>query len=1499
MCKKHLRINRAMSLFAILFAISFQIVSVNSLSAQAVACNKDVQVSLDGITCDAVITPDMILEGSWPDYSLFTVDIEGVAGNVVSQKGDYTVTVTYTPTGNSCWGDIHVEDKIAPVITGTTSEVACAPFNFDTDFAPGTTVSLDFADPLCRDLASYFVPGPLPATGFVVLDYTVINFNIPVSGSYSFAPQALAGCNYVFNIYPQGEFDPLNPCSTDMLLGFGGLSTINGLSLTAGACLDQGNYELVICSLDPSCADMITRTCNPTCNDLEALLDGDMYTGQPLVSECHDYDCSYTDVTVGSSCGGLEVTRTWICIDECDNTSAPYNEVFTLDPVDINDVLAPDATVSTSCGVDSDPQSIYDYLVDNGYSEIKATTSAWPTYYGKPITDPTFCNLAATYSDQVIPSCGVGCSGNEKVFRTWTIYDWCDTSVTPVVFMQIIKASDDEAPTAIFNTSVFQYSVDPWGCAASFALPVPDILHDNCDSDITYTVHGPAGVLITGNNAVNVPVGSHTFTYDVSDCCGNINSVDITVNIVDQTPPNAVATQNIVVSLTYGGVDGGLAKLFNTSVDNGSHDGCTPVTLEIRRDTDNCGIPGNKTFNAGNHPNDGNNNPNSANYDTDNGEFVKFCCEDIYGSSGVDEDGDGINDYAIIKVWLRVWDDNGNYNETWTDVRVEDKLAPAIVCPADVVIDCDDDPTNLTLTGTASAYNACDNAQVTYTDANNINNCNYGFINRKWSVVGSSNVFCVQTIQILPGDPFDGDDIVWPSDMDTDCTDLGFTGIPTYSSGACDMVAYSMESDTFLFESGACLKILNRFQVVDWCQYDPNNPDQDNDGVDDGIWYHTQTIKVNDSEKPVMTCTDAMFEVNDHLDADNDGVICEARGVMLTQTAMDNGNCASDWLKWEVDIDLWGDGTVDYTYSSNLPSNNPFYLAPTSNGGEVKVTLTDIAGSMNNHTALWKVTDGCGNITSCTQNFMVVDKKAPSPYCVNISTALMENGTVDLWAIDFDLGATDNCTDQDDLRFTFSSVPPSSDPNYIPSLSSSSHTFDCDDIPGTPGDQIPLNVYVWDEKDNFAFCTVYLTLIDNNNSCGTGTLVAPIGGRVSTEDGQDIEDVNVELHTDGLIGFPLNQMTNITGNYAFYNNPMYLNYDIQGNKVDDYMNGVSTLDLVLMQKHMLGVQYLDSPYKVIASDINGDSNVSALDLIELRKLILGIYTELPSNDSWRFVDAVQTWSNNLSPFPFTEVLEVLPLNNPMMAEDFIGVKIGDVNNTAAVNFTENTSNRSNGAIELIVKDQTITAGEKVSVDFTAEDFDQVVGLQFTLTSNSMQLSSAKSGKMQIAESNYAVHTYNVAVSLDNINGVSAASNEVLFTLEFVAQRSGSLSEAISITDAIVSSEIYTNNGNDIADINLTFRNEGELVESGFELFQNEPNPFVNTTRIGFNLGTAGQATINIYDVTGKVLRTITRDFNKGYNQVEVAKSDLEMSGILYYQLESGAFSATKKMIIIE
>jgi len=58
--------------------------------------------------------------------------------------------------------------------------------------------------------------------------------------------------------------------------------------------------------------------------------------------------------------------------------------------------------------------------------------------------------------------------------------------------------------------------------------------------------------------------------------------------------------------------------------------------------------------------------------------------------------------------------------------------------------------------------------------------------------------------------------------------------------------------------------------------------------------------------------------------------------------------------------------------------------------------------------------------------------------------------------------------------------------------------------------------------------------------------------------------------------------------------------------------GVSTIDLVKIQRHILGLKKFTDPCSVWAADVTGDNKINGSDLIELRKFILGVTTALPS-----------------------------------------------------------------------------------------------------------------------------------------------------------------------------------------------------------------------------------------------------------------------------------------------
>jgi len=1272
--------------------------------------------------------------------------------------------------------------------------------------------------------------------------------------------------------------------------------------------------------------------CQFVCTDLGAIQNGTLAVPTPTVEEnCGSFTTRVTDNLVDLGCNGRVLQRTYTYTDEAGNVSTSCTAYYRLRNASLSDITAPNPDVQLTCGANTSPAAIVTFFTPT-IGLAAAQVNAFPTINGTPITQGGVCNILASFTDTDLVVCGATCN-SRKVLRTWIVIDWCTSQTTN--FIQVIKATDEIPP--VVDADDITASVDPWGCVSNIMFPLPRILTDNCDANPTYRVRGPVGVQIIFHVAtqrfiaIDVPKGVHEFIYEGVDCCDNIGRDTITVTVSDRTAPVAIAKQNVVVSLTHG-VDGsGIAKVFAPSIDNGSHDGCTNVKLEVRRDTDLCDIRGNATYNADGHPQDGNSNPNSPGFDPDNGAFVSFCCADIDQVDPVTGVG-----FGLVKVWLRVWDDGDmdgifgsagdNYNETWAQVRVENKLAPKIVCPANITIDCDRDPEDTTITGVATAAATCGTATVTFVDTPNLNACGIGTISRRWSIVGNPAIFCIQTITIRPSTPFNGSTIVYPADVTTDCRNIT-TYQPTWVSGPCDIVGYSVKADTFKFEDGACFKILNHYTVVDWCQYDPNVSQTV------GIWKGTQIVKVIDQTKPVVACRDTMFAVNDDIDADGDNNKCEVRNITLTASATDQGDCQAGWLKWSVFVDLNADGIDDYEYSSFLPTgDNAFndsnlngvpdiYLAPTSSGQSISIRIpVDVAGPMSNHKVSYKVTDGCGNFGNCTSTFMVVDKKKPTPYCISLSSALMHNGMVELWAKDFDLGSFDNCTAQENLLFTFYNEQPiltrinethffkgigqaatqaeydaGQAQKWIPATKSSGKVFTCANLPITN-----VQMTVWDEKLNFEFCMVTLSLLDNQNACGPGGN-GTIGGTISSPNNNDktLDGSGVSL-VGNLPELSRNSLTGANGTFQFTNVPKGQDYSLMAEMDKDHNNGVSTLDLVLMQRHILALERLDSPFKVIAADVNGDQRITAADLVELRKLILGIHDKFAQTPSWLIIPKGQTFADAQNPWSFDTEYQISNFQTSTSTMHFDAIKMGDVNFSAEMNFTgENeTEARTNRTFELILENELMAAGVRTLVPVYAKNAEILHGLQARFAPQGVNIYGVKPGQLNVQDQNFHVAKGLVAISWNDATSTKVNTEEPLFYIDVMSEKSVSTASIIGFETSTIKPEAYVGEQITATKMVLTTRSATTATKE-FALAQNEPNPFSSTTNISFYAPSAGEAVLTIQDVTGKLVLTQKQSVAAGENSFTVRSSQLGVTGVLFYTVELEGVTATKKMINLE
>ncbi len=221
-----------------------------------------------------------------------------------------------------------------------------------------------------------------------------------------------------------------------------------------------------------------------------------------------------------------------------------------------------------------------------------------------------------------------------------------------------------------------------------------------------------------------------------------------------------------------------------------------------------------------------------------------------------------------------------------------------------------------------------------------------------------------------------------------------------------------------------------------------------------------------------------------------------------------------------------------------------------------------------------------------------------------------------------------------------------------------------------------------------------ITYVNSNDACipaiesvvGFPICGPMVRGTVLTETGKNVNEVKLVL--DGAILNPMllngmdsclvgscsspcsanSTLTDDAGGYGFCQICNTCNrLKVVPQKNDNPLNGVTTYDLVLISRHILGTEPLNSPYKMIAADASKSKSISTFDIVELRKLILGIYDSLPDNKSWRFVDKAFSFPNGNNPFQTDFPEGINCISTPASGIDFTGIKIGDVNNSVQLN----------------------------------------------------------------------------------------------------------------------------------------------------------------------------------------------------------------------------------------
>ncbi|MFK8006362.1 MAG: HYR domain-containing protein [Saprospiraceae bacterium] len=1036
------------------------------------------------------------------------------------------------------------------------------------------------------------------------------------------------------------------------------------------------------------------------------------------------------------------------------------------------------------------------------------------------------------------PSLGGMCGNEEKYLRSFYIFDCCANVFLDTV-TQVIKLIDNTVPVLTCPGNL-TYGTSSSSCTANVFIPAVGI-SDACNSsNFDVEVQSDFGNLNTNGGFINnFPVGIHTVTFIVNDACGNESMCSMTVTVIDNLAPIPICDESTVVALN----NLGFATVGAMVFDDGSTDNCGIINYEVRRMASSC------------------------NLGTSFASSVDFACCDVG---------------EVIMVELRLTDAAGNTNSCMVEVQVQDKQNPTIICPSNKVIECGSDTSAISL-GMAFGVDNCGTANITWVNSGTLDpTCGTGTISRIWTVTDAQGqtTSCIQTIDVINSDPFSGnsdpndlDDIQFPTDLtgadaiscigyqnDPTLIDPSNTGEPILigNISACSSVGTIIPTDLFLnMGTGDCssVKIFRKWVVVDWCQAG-SDPDLTQNGP--GVWVHTQIVMVNDNDAPILL--NAPADITISADANCQG------SVSIPQIL-------------PIDIDDCSPNVSVTVTSPNLGGNGfgPFIVG------------------LGSYSATYTLDDGCGNSTTHTINITIEDDKEPTPVCKEISSQLMPAGNGEgmlmLSAMTFEnnMSSFDNCSSFDDLIFTvvFDSL---NDPNVPPTATEI--LFTCDQL-GTSS----VALWACDQAGNCDFCVVDVVMTAPSGICGVPlSQLAVMSGLIDNEQGEGIDEVEVHVNNGQVL-----EMTNSNGSFNL-NLPMYQNYNIKPGKNNTPLNGVTTFDIVKIRKHILGIELLDSPYKIIAGDVNNSGELTALDLAQIRNLILLNMNEFPNGvPSWRFVDANYVFSNPNDPLneTFPEAVDIQNLSTDLDLVDFVAIKVGDVTENASPNFLTNESREKKGELIFKTQNSKVKKGEEVSLIFETENEKDFSAWQFTLSFEQDLMKFIEVKKMEdVYFGNSIIEEGAITFSWDKTESAISETKLKWFEIRFIANKDLNIKDAIDITSNYTSAIAYDLNGGEY-NVALQFGKErNEFENQEFRLFPNSPNPFENFTSINFYLPEEDNIEITVFDITGKLLRTYNSFYPKGEQHFILRKETNFSNGVLYYHVKTSKHQASGKMILL-
>jgi hypothetical protein len=381
-------------------------------------------------------------------------------------------------------------------------------------------------------------------------------------------------------------------------------------------------------------------------------------------------------------------------------------------------------------------------------------------------------------------------------------------------------------------------------------------------------------------------------------------------------------------------------------------------------------------------------------------------------------------------------------------------------------------------------------------------------------------------------------------------------------------------------------------------------------------------------------------------------------------------------------------------------------------------------------------------------------------------------------------------------------------------------------------------------------------------------------------------------------------------------------------------NGVSTLDLVRITRHILTIEQLENPYYWIAADANNSGAITTQDVIKVRKIVLGLEQSFNPVPSWRFMPLYylhNQWNFvanfNVNPFSaelnyadgttrkylsagstpsYLDRLDIVQYNEDIEESEtwsFVMIKTGDVNGSATIESTpppnDNTvlqeephaclEQSQTAAINIIAEDNTPVSGYQLAL-FVDPDYLEITGVNkggiSPFSQDYFNLEELATGKIK-------------ALWYDELAGgnISIAQPKSLFQIYVKAKdQVCHIEQVLMIDTSAMVSAFYDEDGHELTP-GLSVTLTPQTIRN--QLFTIYPNPATNEIYFEFKVNDQpAQLNISVQDQYSNLIQH-NQQYQPGTYTYTFSNTGALQNGLLSYSVAIGSDQFSGNIIKVQ